>query len=126
MKYTVTLLSIACVCGCVATPEELRSKPATAELTSGLSAKHVALCIAKHWEDPVPGWRPLPVTMRPSRNGYFVFVKGHSGATFLVDVNRVPKGSETKFFRAQSEIYSVGSSANLANMALEHTVTTCQ
>jgi hypothetical protein len=93
-----SLLFVAFIAGC-ATPAELREKGPAYVLTSKLSAKQVAACIASKWESASPLFGTQPVNMKIQKDGYSVAL-GNEGTMFLVDIKELPNGgSSTAFFK---------------------------
>lgn len=125
MRYAIALSTVAGLCACAATPAELRSGSPALELTSSLSPKDVALCIADHWEGVAGPWSALPVTMRPIQDGYMVSVSS-LGMESLVDVKSVSTGSKTGYFEHRSEYYYVGPQLRKLRETIRGSVEVCQ
>ena len=98
-RVSVTsLFFVAFIAGC-ATPAELREKGPAYVLTSKLTAKQVAACIATKWESASPFFGTQPVNMKIQKDGYSVAL-GNEGTMFLVDVKELSSGgSSTAFFK---------------------------
>ncbi|MEC5215057.1 hypothetical protein RCH06_003634 [Polaromonas sp. CG_9.5] len=93
-----SLFFVTAIAGC-ATPSELREKGPAYVLTSNISAKQVAACIASKWESASPLFGTQPVNMKIQKDGYSVAL-GNEGTMFLVDVKELPGGgSSTAFFK---------------------------
>ena len=125
LEKVILLSTVLALCACIPPPADLRAGKPAAELTSALSAKHVALCIANQWENTPYRGRLLPLTMRPSNDGYVVTATGY-GARFLADVKVVPGGSRTQFFQGQSALYETGAESKNKHTAMEDIVARCQ
>jgi hypothetical protein len=100
-RVSVTSLFFVAFIGGCATPAELREKGPVYVLTSKLTAKQVAACIASKWESASPLFGTQPVNMKIQKDGYSVAL-GNEGTMFLVDVKELlgpGGGSSTAFFK---------------------------
>ncbi|HUW75846.1 MAG TPA: hypothetical protein VMV70_04135 [Gallionella sp.] len=89
--------------GC-ATPVDMRARTPSLDLTSSLSAKTVAICIADRWENAkIIGMSAgFPINMRQTPDGYTVSASVHNAfetwTGLLADINDNPSGSTTRYF----------------------------
>jgi len=125
-KNIILLSTTLLLSACIPPQASLRTRPPALDFTSSLSAKHVALCIAEHWENtPYYGHHTLPLTMRPSEDGYVVTATGY-GARFLAEVKPTPKGSRTQYFFGLSDLYNLDNQGKNKDAAMKDIVVTCQ
>jgi len=91
--------AIIILCGC-ATPNQMREGTPAATFSSTRTAKTVALCVAKRWENSGYGGTPS-VAFRPTETGFTVAVRNESvGSTqLLADIDDTQTGSETRYFK---------------------------
>ena len=126
MKKVIPLCTVLSLSACIPPTASLRAKPPALDLTSSLSAKQVALCIADHWENaPYHGRETLPLTMRPTADGYVVTMTGY-GARFLAEVKHIPNGSRTQYFFGLSDLYNLDNQGKDKDTTMKGIVTTCQ
>jgi len=90
--------------GC-ATPVDMRTKTPSLDISSSRPAKSVAICIADRWENAtIMGMGAgFPTNMRPTQDGYTVSASVHNNfetwTGFLADINDIPSGSTTRYFK---------------------------
>ncbi|WP_290705328.1 hypothetical protein [Amphritea sp.] len=85
--------------GC-ATPADLRKQPPEMDLSSSYPAKKVAVCIADIWESSGALSSTVPISMRPTTDGYSVMYQNTmSGISsmMIVDVHDTKTGSRTSY-----------------------------
>jgi hypothetical protein len=100
----VLLAATVLLFGC-ATPDNMRKRPPSLELTSSRSANRVAICIAGRWAHATE-WGPLagyPINTRPIEGGYSVSAIAHNlfetSTGALADIKDAPHGSTTRYFK---------------------------
>lgn len=99
MTRYLTSIAIAILCGC-ATPNQMRESAPAATFSSTKTAKSIALCVAKRWENSGYGGTPS-VAFRLTETGFTVAVRNESvGSTqLLADIDDTHTGSETRYFK---------------------------
>lgn len=98
IKYFLALMiftfSVACT-----TPSGIRENPPLIKYQSKKGSQVVAICIADKWESGGLFGSTIPVSMRPTSNGYTVSIAGAGNTMLLVDVESFGGGSQTSYFK---------------------------
>lgn len=94
MQRLALLILVSTLCGCASSPSDLLSKPPDLALQSTKDVKAVADCILLRWENTAGGVG----TQRESATGYRLLYIRESELGQMVEVDRQPAGSKSRFY----------------------------
>ena len=90
----ISSLMVACT-----TPAGIRENPPKNKYQSKKTSQAVAICIADKWESGGLFGSTVPITMRPTSNGYTVSLAGAGNTMLLVDVESLASGSQSLYYK---------------------------
>ena len=97
-RYLILFLTIVLSVACT-TPAGIRENPPSIKYQSKKGSQAVAMCIADKWESGGLFGSTVPVSMRPTPNGFTVSLAGAGNTMLLVDVEPFAGGSQTSYFK---------------------------
>lgn len=92
--FLIIILGVACT-----TPVGIRENSPSIKYHSKKSSQVVAMCIADKWESGGLFGSTVPVSMRPTSNGFAVSLAGAGNTMLLVDIESLANGSQTFYFK---------------------------